>query len=59
MPRTTNTKKVSAPSAVKPCTCQYVAQDVLHGRGMRVMSPFRKKNMDKTYWRCSVCLREH
>lgn len=41
---------------IKKCSCKHEYQDKKHGKGMRVMTPF--KRTDTLMARCTVCLKE-
>lgn len=40
-------------SEIRKCNCEHIAQDMLHGKGNRMMNPCNKG------FRCTVCGKEY
>lgn len=48
-----NNLKFNTMSEIRKCNCEHTAQDMLHGKGNRMMNPCNKG------FRCTVCGKEY
>jgi len=45
-------------TVILPCECRHVFQDDYYGQGKRVHNRTRPKEVNRNYYRCTVCGKE-